>query len=125
MLPALRVLALLAASALLGQHAAELVHSLTVQHVRCAEHGDLIDSSAPQAKPNADFSIDPAEQAGGAEHEHCAVEWLAHSQAAAGSPSIAAIRLEVSVERAALPPSITPVRLLLRVAPKTSPPLFS
>jgi hypothetical protein len=110
------------------------VHSLSVRHTRCAEHGELVDLEAHPAVPAApagDWSKSLARDgvaAGGAlehGHHHCTLvpqrrdeAVLPHRPAVAGP----APRLSAAAHATA---DVGPaVRIaLLRLAPKHSPPL--
>ena len=122
-----RALALLAVSALLGQHAVELVHALTTDHVRCAEHGELVEVGDRAAEPSPVDRLEaaPSQEGRLLDHEHCAVEWLAQFQVATSEPSLGTGLRSTSVEAPFAPPIPSAARSLLRVAPKTSPPILA
>lgn len=118
---ALTTLAFLAASVLGALHEAATVH------VRCAAHGELIDSTGPVPSdvPSARDAIAPAQSsARGHGDDHCLIAAAARaSRTVPGSPAIA-VPAVAAIDRAALPPA-TPAPAsasLYRIAPKTSPP---
>src|SRR5262245_42801431 len=80
-LPVLRrSLALFAVSAVFGQHVVELAHALTTEHVRCAEHGELLHAAAKSVAVDVDARIRTEGTEKQRSHDHCAVAWLAHFQ---------------------------------------------
>jgi hypothetical protein len=117
-----RVWALLAVSALLGQHAAQLAHALTTEHVRCAEHGDLVDASGSSPIRSAPNHVLPVPAERSADHEHCAVDQLARTEIATSDLALSQVPHAGAVDRVLEPALEAPSRSLLRIAPKTSPP---
>ncbi|MCB9741412.1 MAG: hypothetical protein H6741_29915 [Alphaproteobacteria bacterium] len=105
---------------LLGLSAAQ-VHRLLVQHVVCAEHGDVLELDSSRAAPSDEVSITSK-----ADHDHdCPLEGIATQSVAAQTLSlppplaepIVAPRLGALVDGVRGPP--------LAYAPKTSPPTTS
>ena len=115
----------------------DLRHQARTRHVRCAEHGELVDapSSAPAATDAADHLA--AERAASAtaartgptggeqrDHEHCAFPCAA-TVTTARPPRLASITTDH------VPPAVVPIasvavtqgRGVYRSAPKTSPPV--
>jgi hypothetical protein len=118
-----------------------LIHEATTTHVRCAQHGELIDSdpavpTAVRTVPAASATSANAEDPDNAahvrdlpavaihDHEHCSLASATReSRLVPRSPALAPTRvatldLAVAVPRAAA----THGRVLYRTAPKTSPP---
>lgn len=120
----LAILALSALFALVGQHVLELVHALTVVHVRCAEHGELLDFEGSNLPKTRAPGLSASPSAAAAQHAHCAVDWLAQFQVATAGPTFAAPPIEVTAapDGALTTASCFP---LLSYAPKTSPPASS
>ena len=118
----MRRLAILAVSLVFGQHLLELAHALTVEHVRCAEHGELVDVRGGFAGERSPVGVSASKTEPEEKHDHCAVEWLARSSDAAPAPAFESIATET---RAVLhvPAPIARSFPLLSLAPKTSPPL--
>lgn len=116
-----------------------LVHEATTTHVRCAQHGELIDRDAPPAhaalavpsvsSTNAD---DPASVSCVSDlpgvamhgHEHCTlISAMRESRVVPRPPSIAPALVAIRNLAAAVPrTTAAPGRVLYRTAPKTSPP---
>jgi hypothetical protein len=103
-----------------------MVHEATTCHVRCAEHGELVD--APNAGPRR--AADPSALVRDADapalrgHDHCSLaSALRASRIAARPPALHAALVAVA-DVAAAPPSAGTARAthLYRTAPKTSPP---
>jgi hypothetical protein len=118
---AVTVLAFLAAS-LLG-----VLHEATTVHVRCAAHGELIDSSAAVASavPAVRDSIAPAPgSARGHGDDHCLLASAVRaSRILSTTPAIASAAVAVDEVVIAAPSAIPQVAARVdRVAPKTSPP---
>lgn len=136
-----RALALLLAGVYVLSLSGSLLHQILVDHVRCADHGDLV-HAAPGAHDHQSFSVAPVATAAlaasdratethldGHAHEHCAVAAFA-SMAATTSAIVV-----VAAPSSPLPPPDAPVlsppaphtpwtdRERFRLAPKGSPPV--
>jgi hypothetical protein len=106
-------------------------HAAGVRHVRCTEHGELIDSVADSSHgPVLDRGTTTQTTVAGAEtttpvaHEHCAVAFALRGSAQVQVVTVA-VRLvpPAVVVRSAVDPAPRPGRtLVLANAPKTSPP---
>ena len=125
----LRLLAAALAGVLVIAHTAAVWHEVSVRHVVCAEHGEVVDEAMPAATdghaPDHHARLDdraPArDHAPG--HAHCGFAALAHGTATAppaivAGEAIATARLAPFVPPAPPPPAIA----ALHLAPKTSPP---
>ena len=111
-----------------------IVHEATTRHVRCAQHGELMDSGAAGVRPERPERGElraPAVPAGSGSqvashgHEHCALDSVTRAARILSSAS-ALVAAPVTVSRlvvAALPPVAARDRALYRTAPKTSPPV--
>jgi hypothetical protein len=103
-------------------HTAALVHGLGTRHVRCAEHGELID--VPWAtSADADARVTASADGGSRDADHC----LFGDHARVASPAshvridvVDLVRVDLA-ERAG--PSRVVATSVLRFAPKTSPPV--
>jgi hypothetical protein len=123
-----RVLALLVAAASLSAQVSTLLHDAEVQHIRCAEHGELTHVEAQRAdvatpaQPGG--AVDRAPAGPPDAHEHCAVVFAV--QGGAHAPVVRAfVRFTPPpvVARPAAAPAPRPGRtFVLASAPKTSPP---
>ncbi|MBK9034679.1 MAG: hypothetical protein IPL61_26010 [Myxococcales bacterium] len=127
-----RVVALCSALALLLAGGLELYHQATTRHVRCAEHGELVDrhQSASAALTVDDHAADgvgvrgrPGPADAGPGHSHCGLACAAPTQtvsprrvAVTTRPTTATI---VALDGNA---RVTLGRGVYRSAPKTSPP---
>ena len=109
---------------------ATLVHSLTVTHVRCAEHGELIHVEGDSAHGHTDIANTKSahfmadSRAFGHEHDHCAFSFLGHTPFRThAAPSVsAAFSLHAPIlVVAARHVAHIPTRVL-DYAPKASPP---
>jgi hypothetical protein len=135
-----RVLALLVAASALTAQVSTLAHDAEVQHIRCAEHGELTHvvphGLALVATPAAPWRAAPgAEPAGGTvsgapagtpeAHEHCTVVFAVQGGTHAPPVRIAArFAPPAAVARAVVAPAPRPGRaVVLASAPKTSPPV--
>jgi hypothetical protein len=103
------------------------LHEAATVHVRCAAHGELIDSAGPvrtAVRPVRD-AIAPAQpSARGHGDDHCLLASAARaSRTVPGSPAIAAAAVTID-DLVAVPsaPIAAPAAGLYRIAPKTSPP---
>lgn len=113
-----------------------LIHEATTTHVRCAQHGELIDgdmlaSAAPPARPTRTASVDelgstvrdaPAVATHG--HEHCTlISATRESRVVPRAPAVMPAPVAIA-NLAAAPPRLAAAhgRVLYRTAPKTSPP---
>jgi len=121
---ALTVLALVLSS-LVG-----VLHDATTTHVRCAQHGELVDrrtdiagSETPSLQP-ALHALPAAPAPGSEGHEHCALtSALRESRLAPCPPALVAAPLTISeLAVAARAPVIARDHGLYLTAPKTSPP---
>lgn len=105
-------------------------HDATTIHVRCAQHGELMDRGAPLAGESRSAASDrerrvhgaPGDAVGG--HEHCSLSTMIRTpRIVPDSPVLAAARLAVVASTvAAVHVAITRDRARYRTAPKTSPP---
>ena len=134
-----RVHAALTALAFVLANLLGVIHEATTTHVRCAQHGELIDSDPAAA--NAVRTATPASSAVTGDpvgaprvgdltadalhgHEHCSlISATRESRMVPRSPALAPARvtagdLVVSAPRTSAPRG----RLIYRTAPKTSPP---
>ncbi|HSS00180.1 MAG TPA: hypothetical protein VLM79_24150 [Kofleriaceae bacterium] len=117
-----------------------LIHEGTTRHVRCAEHGELIDGGPAVAGASSTVAsharLVHAELERGAAvrdldaiaphgHEHCALaSALRESRVVPRAPGVAPAPIAVgSLELAAASASVAHHRDLFRTAPKTSPPV--
>lgn len=117
-----------------------LIHEGTTRHVRCAEHGELIDGGPAVAASSSAVAsharLMRAELERGAAvrdldaiaphgHEHCALaSALRESRVVPRAPVVAPAPVAVgSLERAVATASVAHHRTLYRTAPKTSPPV--
>jgi hypothetical protein len=121
-----RVHAALAAAMFVVASLLGIVHEATTTHVRCAAHGELVDSAAPVgavAGPARD-AIDraaPLSRAHG--DEHCLLaSALRESRIAPRAPAIAAVAVAVDDVAVVVPSAVPAPAGLYRIAPKTSPP---
>jgi hypothetical protein len=104
-------------------------HLLTVRHLTCLEHGDIIhvEQSAAKLEVGTHASRQPslaaAESSVGADHEHCLVCVDANRRSLLAVPEKAFAHhgFGVSVAHAATTTFFTPVDLIL-LSPKNSPP---
>jgi hypothetical protein len=127
-----RVLAALAALAFVLSSWFGLVHESTTTHVRCAQHGEVIDSAVSIARINTpDAPRDPAGaqvDEGGASwrggHEHCALASAMRESRITPPPPVVTAALAVTAHTVSIAADrvITRDRGLYRTAPKTSPP---
>jgi hypothetical protein len=125
-----RVPAALAAVLLVLANLLGALHDASTSHVRCAAHGELVDSDGPLAiAASAATTADHAEltaapgSARGHGDAHCLLAAALHaSRIASRPPALAAAA--VALESAVPPPALAaaPGVHLLRIAPKTSPP---
>jgi len=107
-----------------------VAHLAQVRHATCDEHGELVElgdqPAATPAPPQQSARIDGAAAGEGAHgHDHCVAAAQRHQRVLRGddaNPTLAARRTAVKSGFARdLTP--TPALPLLRVAPKTSPPV--
>lgn len=107
---------------------AGMAHEAATQHVRCAEHGELVDAAGPPALAARDTLLTVASRGAPSEpvhgHDHCAfAQTTRASRLDLRPPGVAPIAVAVVELPAALPPR--PVHAgvaVFRAAPKTSPP---
>jgi hypothetical protein len=134
-----RALALLLAGVYALSLSGSLLHRILVEHVRCADHGDLV-HAIPGEHDHGPFSVDPIappalsagdgpidEHLDGHAHEHCA----AAAFAAMGAASVGRVLIEQPAPRPLLVEVGAPPRAghltwtereRFRLAPKGSPP---
>jgi len=109
-----------------------VVHEATTAHVRCAAHGELVDSDSDGTVRAAASASGPASaalasalpSARGHGDEHCLLaSALRESRIAPRSPAIAVAIVRLA-DLAMTPPGQGPARAatVYRIAPKTSPP---
>jgi hypothetical protein len=107
-----------------------LVHEATTKHVRCAEHGELIDGDpalatrAAAKAPEPDSVVRDAGVPPVHGHEHCLVTSTSRaSRIEVRPPAVAPAPLAISEVASAAPRVIASRGLrIYRTAPKTSPP---
>ena len=100
-------------------------HLAAVRHVRCAEHGELIELHGDDVATLARTTGDALGAAGeGHGHDHCLLGPVRRDGAALAVPEAARVaRAEVDVARARPPVDVARLPIpLLRLAPKSSPP---
>ncbi|HEX3474589.1 MAG TPA: hypothetical protein VHT91_06080 [Kofleriaceae bacterium] len=105
-------------------------HDATTVHVRCAQHGEMIDRGVPlagesrSAAPDPERSVHSAPDGAVGGHVHCSLSTMIHTpRIVANPPVLAAARLAVVASTvAAVHVAITRDRACYRTAPKTSPP---
>lgn len=103
-------------------------HEMTVQHVRCAEHGELthiasLSHRAPAPTPRRD-TIESADAGAIDGHDHCGFVFALRNAAPTTFVRVA-VRFApppAVVERPAVPVPSTGRAFVLASAPKTSPP---
>ena len=105
-----------------------VVHEATTAHVRCAAHGELVDSDgvvrATASGPASATLASALPSARGHGDEHCLLaSALRESRIAPRSPAIAVAIVRLA-DLAMTPPGQGPARAatVYRIAPKTSPP---
>jgi hypothetical protein len=102
------------------------LHFALVNHVTCAEHGELVETGAPVAQPAA-TSTAPTIAALAAEghgHDHCSIALLRRQQARNSVTSTTPLRASPPQVAFVLPASAPSAPIdLLSVAPKNSPPV--
>lgn len=104
-------------------------HLAYVNHVTCAEHGELVEvgRSVGSATAGTDSSaVRPsaaAEESHG--HDHCVIALARRDRAFADSTtrSFVAIPLETPLEAARAPEAAPPAIAVILIAPKNSPPV--
>jgi hypothetical protein len=105
-----------------------VVHEATTAHVRCAAHGELVDSAAPAgttATGPVATTIEAAQpSARGHGDDHCLLaSALRESRIAPRPPAIALPVVAISrIAIAASDRGAAPLASVYRIAPKTSPP---
>jgi hypothetical protein len=116
----------------LGTQLSAVTHFLIVEHVQCAEHGELIhaheqhhegDESAYRDAPPASQHFTPSGKADDHGHDHCLVS--SERRESAVPASAPATLASTSVHAAFFPQSFAELVFVERVyafAPKTSPP---
>lgn len=127
-----RVRAALAAAVFIVVSLLGVVHEATTAHVRCAVHGELVDSDAlvdgdapvgGVAGATRDTILHTQPQTHGHGDEHCllAQAWRS-SRIAPGAPALAAVVVVVGDARVVAPGVVPVPASLYLIAPKTSPP---
>ena len=101
---------------------ASLEHEATAHHVRCAEHGELLEGVTGGAARNPTATLSASDIAEG--HAHCAFHALL-TQSATGAPTQLAVAPFVAQPTLLpdLPPAPPAPVAVYRLAPKTSPPV--
>lgn len=124
-----RVSAALAAFAFVFASLLGMVHDATTSHVRCAEHGELVDSdrltaTSALAGPARDTIASAQRSARGVGDVHCLLaSALRQSRIVPRLPAIAAATVQIAELAPAPPPAARATSTgLYRIAPKTSPP---
>jgi hypothetical protein len=104
-------------------------HDATTSHVRCAAHGELVDSDAGPANtavagPLRDTLTAAQHSARGLADEHCTLaSAVRESRVAPRTPSLVAATVRVAALAVIAPPAArATVTSVYRIAPKTSPP---
>jgi len=104
-----------------------LAHQATTHHVRCAEHGELIDAAEEAAGVSilaGDQAVAhelPAAKAHG--HDHCLLACAARESTVVPlAPALAPTPHADAIVAVAPPIAAVPGGVLYRTAPKTSPP---
>jgi hypothetical protein len=120
------VRAALTAAAFIVASLLGVVHEATTAHVRCAAHGELVDSEAPVgavAGPARDTILHTQPRTHGHGDEHCllAQAWRS-SRIAPRAPALAASVVVIDAARVVTPGAVPVPASLYRIAPKTSPP---
>jgi hypothetical protein len=127
-----RAFAVFGAYLCLMTHAVGLLHVLVVRHATCPGHGEMIHGGAPVVArtpqpADAVLTATPADRDEEGD-EHCLFVATRRRESAglAPAPIISAVAAApaASIELA-LPPAIRAPRALLRLAPKTSPPIHA
>jgi len=123
-----RVRAALIALAFLTASLFGALHEAATAHVRCAEHGELIDSDGPVpavAAPASDAIAPAKPSARGHGDDHCLVAAATRaSRIVPVSPALAQVVVTVDDLVLALSaPARATAASLYRLAPKTSPPV--
>ena len=105
------------------------VHDATTSHVRCAAHGELVDSDAGPANiavagPQRDTLSSAQHSARGLGDEHCTLaSAIRESRIAPRTPSLLAATVRVAELALPARPAVhATVTSVYRIAPKTSPP---
>jgi hypothetical protein len=108
-------------------HVAAVRHDVSVEHVVCAEHGELIDveitaaSASPSDGPRLEANA--AEHSRPTRHAHCGFAAMAHGVAEGPGPSLASTAPVAQFAPQSPPPTVPPASIpALHLAPKTSPP---
>jgi len=124
-----RLSAALAAFAFVFASLLGWVHDATTSHVRCAAHGELVDSDAGPANtavsgPLRDTLSAAQHSARGLGDEHCTLaSAVRESRIAPRTPNLLAATVRVAeIAIAARPAARATVTSVYRIAPKTSPP---
>ena len=124
-----RVSAAVAAFALVFASLLGMVHEATTSHVRCAEHGELVDSdrlpaTSALAGPARDTIASAQRSAHASGDVHCLLaSALRQSRIAPRPPTVAAAIVQIAELATAPPPAARATSTsLYRIAPKTSPP---
>jgi hypothetical protein len=104
-----------------------MVHEATTKHVRCAEHGELMDAAtapARSAPSSAERVVRDAPGTTTRGHEHCSLTLtMRDARVDLRPPAIATAPIAIADLAAAAPRDVAaPGDSLYRTAPKTSPP---
>ncbi|HEX7836231.1 MAG TPA: hypothetical protein VF469_02145 [Kofleriaceae bacterium] len=121
-----RVRAALAAAVFIVANLLGVLHEATTSHVRCAAHGELVDSDGPVgavAGPARDTILHTQPRTHGHGDEHCllAQVWRS-SRIAPRALALAAAVVAIDDARVVVPGAVPAPESLYRIAPKTSPP---
>jgi len=122
-----RVQAALTAAVFIVASLLSVLHEATTAHVRCATHGELVDSDAPigaVAVPARDAIVHTQSRTHRHGDEHCllASAWRS-SRIAPRTPVVAAAAVVAVDDVVVVAPGAAPAPAsLYRIAPKTSPP---
>lgn len=123
----LRVRAALTAAMFIVASLLGVLHEATTAHVRCAAHGELVDSDAPigaVAGSARDTILHTQPRAHGHGDEHCLLaSALRSSRIAPRTPVLVATVVVVDDIVMATPGAAQAAASLYRIAPKTSPPV--
>ena len=123
------VASVLATIALAGQ-VTSFAHLVLVRHVRCAEHGELVEIGKARAatkatRRNAPTNFVSAEStADGHGHEHCLIAPMRRDRIAAGAPAwLDSLHVDAfSTVGVVAEDEVAPPIALILLAPKNSPP---
>jgi hypothetical protein len=105
-----------------------LLHVLVVRHATCPSHGEIVHGAAPAVAPTpsaADTTVSAAPVADEESDDHCLYVATRRELAGLASGGLAAVSAAATpdVRAPVLPPLIHVPGALVRLAPKTSPPI--